>query len=82
MKKGSWSMVIFLFILLCTACSSPPPGLSSEEYIVLDSLYTQEIELLSSVMDSLCAEEKERIFKSLVDSIAQQRLSEIYQIID
>ena len=82
MKIGNYLLVLFVALALLMACSSPPPGLSSTEEILLDSLYNQEIELLSSVMDSLCEAEKERVFRSLVDSIAQQRLSEIYQIID
>ena len=80
-------MIKVLFFITCSlflfsACSKPAPGLSADQKILLDSLFLQQVELINPELDSLCEDERQKTFRSLVDSIAAQRIDEIYQIIN
>ena len=82
MLMSRFLCICIVLVLGSFGCSGPAPGLSYEQEILMDSLYLQEVELLQPQMDSLCDVMREESFRSLVDSISQQRLREIYQIID
>lgn len=74
-----------IFLLMCFSLNScleqPKVKLlkSDEDYI--DSIFSNSIEGLRSQVDSLCEEEREKLFPLLVDSIVAKRLEEIDFII-
>lgn len=53
---------------------------SDNEYI--DSIFSNSIDSLRTVLDSLCIKERDKIFLTLIDSITEQRLEDIETIVN
>ena len=78
---------ILPLLLLLSACGEPPQlKLTSAQRQQVDTLYTQEVQLLAAEMDSLCeimiAEEMQKTVDSIYKArkSAEQALREKYQL--
>jgi len=63
----------------CTA-EAPKTKLNRTERGIIDSLYSNQIPELDSIMDSICVVRRDRDFQRLKDSIIAIRLKEIEAI--
>lgn len=75
-------------MLMLFACSSlfyscleePKVKLSQTDNEIIDSIFSYSIDSLRDQLDSLCLNERDKLFNTLVDSITQKRLAEIETI--
>jgi hypothetical protein len=77
MRKIIVPIVIFLFFISCD--KKPRVILNTERYLV-DSAYLERVDSIKLLIDSICAEMKEREYEVILDSIIQQRIAEIEKL--
>lgn len=78
MKK----LILLLLVIGLVSCTADAPKtkLSRAERGIIDSLYSQELPALDTLMDSICVVRRERDYQRLKDSIIDIRLKEIEAI--
>ncbi|MEO1260128.1 MAG: hypothetical protein AAFZ15_15140 [Bacteroidota bacterium] len=89
-KKSQQSTInnyLFLFLLFClittSACTAdPPPTLNYKDRQLVDSLFRLQVDSLKPLMDSLCDLRFDSAVQHTVDSIMQERQSEIEQYLE
>lgn len=76
-----------IFIIICTlflvaSCSTEAPKLklNKEERTYIDSMYSQQIPVLDSIMDSICIDIRIRDYQRIKDSLIDIRIKEIEAI--
>ena len=64
--------------MLAFACSDPPETkLRRSNRILADSIYKEQLKLLSEEQDSLCLDREDKFLQTTVDSILQLRRAKI-----
>ena len=71
------SLLSALCSLLCNCTPDPAPTLNFQERGVVDSLYKLQLDSLKIVLDSLCEVRHDSAVQFKVDSMMQERQSEI-----
>lgn len=76
-------LFLMSYILLVASCTETPQvSLSNDDYKLVDSMYNISIKEVRSEMDSICKEKQRVWLKEYIDSIKQQRLLEINNLLD
>lgn len=74
---------IIPLLVLVFACSEPPEAkLRRSNRVVADSLYKEQLKMLTEEQDSLCIERENNFLKATVDSILQLRRAKIKEQIN
>jgi hypothetical protein len=83
MKNKTAFLLFFFFLLLTAACTKdPPPTLSYKDRELVDSLYRLQVDSLNPGIDSLCKARFDSAVQHNVDSMMQERLSEIEKYLE
>jgi len=78
--------IAFFFImvacsyLFCSCLEEPKIKLSQTDSEIIDSIFSNSVDSLRDHLDSLCLNQRDKLFNKLVDSITQKRLAEIETI--
>jgi len=76
------SLLACIALFLNSCLEEPQVQLLQVDREYVDSIFTNSIDSLSDLSDSLCLIQREELFDFLVDSIKQKRLEEIQSIFD
>ncbi len=70
---------IIIIVLICIFSCQPDPNreLTSQELILVDSLYRKTADSIRILSDSMCTRIQDSIFQNAVDSIIEVRVQEI-----
>ncbi len=76
--------IVFLgsIALLSSCFEEPEVRLLQSDKELVDSLYSETIDSLKTVVDSLCLQKRELMYSALVDSFKQVRLAEIEKFLN
>lgn len=73
--------VFVLMSFICVSCFEPDTTLAPEDYQYIDSLYNENASDIRHEVDSICGVRRDSMFNTMVDSIKQDYIKEIEQII-
>ena len=77
------TLKIIPLLVFAFACSEPPEAkLRRSNRVVADSLYKEQLKMLTEEQDSLCIERENNFLKATVDSILQLRRAKIKEQIN
>lgn len=74
-------LCVLMVFFFASCMEEKSNDLSYEELRIVDSLYSKKSSMLKKEVDSICNARHDALFDSLVDSIKQDYISEIEQII-
>lgn len=80
-------IVVFILFMgsllfLASCFEEPEVRLLQSDKELIDSLYSESIDSLQLIVDSLCLEKRELMYEELVDSFKQVRLAEIEEFLN
>jgi len=81
--KNKSVFIILVSILSLTSClEQPQVELVKRDLDLIDSLYALNRDSLSALADSLCLDNRERLYTQLVDSMILRQRQDIQSIIE
>ena len=79
----NFQFLIFICLLLVSACTpDPPPTLNYKDRQLVDSLFRLEVDSLKPLLDSICDLRFDSAVQHTVDSLMQERQSEIEKYLE
>ncbi|WP_236974504.1 hypothetical protein [Membranihabitans maritimus] len=78
---GRYFLLLPFISLFCTSCLETEISLDSEDYHLIDSLYTLQKDSLEPILDEQCTEFRDSIIPIWIDSIRAKREEEIQSLI-
>jgi PBP1b-binding outer membrane lipoprotein LpoB len=75
-------VILICSLLFIASCSTEAPKLklNKDERTFIDSMYSQQIPVLDSLMDSICLDFRKRDYQRIKDSLIDIRIKEIEAI--
>lgn len=68
--------------LLLVSCTNRPVSPSKASRRAIDTIFQQKVIALQPTMDSICTHVKDSIYKVAVDSIFQERMTEMNELVE
>jgi len=85
MKPGTPLMriIVLLLVISCMSCiEQPEVELVKRDLNLIDSLYALHRDSLTALSDSICAQDRERLYQHLVDSMLLRQREDIQHILE
>lgn len=76
--------ILFCFCtgLLIVSCTNRPVSPSKASRRAIDTIFQQKVIAIQPAMDSICAHVKDSIYNVAVDSILEERMAEMNQLVE
>ena len=72
---------VVLLLLSCMACAKRPVTPTRESRRSIDTLYSQRVFALQPSMDTLCHQYGDSLYHVAVDSMLQERMTEMKELV-
>lgn len=69
-------------ILFIISCTNRPVSPSKASRRAIDTIFQQKVIALQPTMDSICTHVKDSIYKVAVDSIFEERMAEMNELVE
>ncbi len=77
-----WFLFCCCTLLLLVACTNRPVSPSKASRRAIDTIFQQKVIALQPTMDSICTHLKDSVYKVAVDSILEERMAEMNELVE
>lgn len=69
-------------VLIIISCTNRPVSPSKASRRAIDTIFQQKVIAIQPTMDSICTHVKDSIYKVAVDSILEERMTEMNELVE
>ena len=77
-----WFLFFCCFCLLIVSCTKRSVSPSKASRRAIDTIFQQKVIALQPKMDSICAHVKDSVYNVAVDSILEERMAEMNELVE